>query len=104
MRLLIVYLLVAAAVKLKRQTKLTLEKVVQTIEIRDADEVWIHHRSAAIVWKCQGEIYRSWCFMKINSKVDNIEGRMTDFDGKTLRELKKWRSLTLLLLMVFFTL
>ena len=69
MRLLIVYLLVAAAVKAETpKPNLTLEKVVQTIEIRDADEVWIHHRSAAIVWNARGEIYRSWCFMKINSQ------------------------------------
>ena len=90
MRLLIVYLLVAAAVKAETpKPNLTLEKVVQTIEIRDADEVWIHHRSAAIVWNARGgDLSELVLYENKFTKVDNIEGRMTDFDGKTLRELK----------------
>lgn len=90
MRLLILFMLAAAFVKAETpKPNLTLEKVVQTIEIRAADEVWIHHRSTAIVWNARGgDLSELVLYENKFTKVENIEGRMADFGGKTLRELK----------------
>lgn len=90
MKLLILFILIGAVVKAETpKPNLTLEKVVQTIEIRDADEVWIRYHSYAIVWNARGgDLSELVLYENKFTKVENIEGRMADFGGKTLRELK----------------